>query len=311
MWNDLDVNRLANGQVSDDSFGGVDPGSDEWIERSRWFRSPHANNGQLWVAEGRADWSLNAYSYPLCGRRWSSNSACTGPSLPLRTIPLTAQPGFEGFPVRGYPGLRMAALGGEEIYFALTQAGDAIWIDDSYASRVFRLTNLNGPGEPEIDVVLGQPDTVQTACNRDGGDIPGPDTLCVPNGVALDANDNLYISDNGREGGSNMRILRFDAALFPRPPALSLLYRRLRSTARVGVSTHGATRLRPIRSSALFGQSSIRADECSWPITPMPRSGVLWSSPTRWATPSRKWPSAISPRSPALAPPQIVAGTCT
>jgi hypothetical protein len=64
-----------------------------------------------------------------------------------------------------------------------------------------------------VDVVLGQPDPWSSEPNQ-GGAI-GPDTLRRPRYVRVGPGGDLYVSDNSGEGGTNRRLLVFDADLFP------------------------------------------------------------------------------------------------
>ena len=64
--------------------------------------------------------------------------------------------------------------------------------------------------KPFTDPRLGSL-TIQHTCNR-GGPIAA-NTLCTPYDLALDAQRNLFVADNGGENGSVHRMLEFDANL--------------------------------------------------------------------------------------------------
>ena len=60
------------------------------------------------------------------------------------------------------------------------------------------------------DIVLGQPDFNSTQCSdgRQGNPAPTAGTLCLPSGVAVDGNGNVYVAD-----GLNDRVLEYDKPL--------------------------------------------------------------------------------------------------
>ena len=79
-----------------------------------------------------------------------------------------------------------------------------LYVADTSNHRVLGYKNAesfaNGAG---ADLVRGQPDFYLTLCNQGG---PGPEqvSLCDPVGVAVDAQGNLFVADNG-----NNRVLEF------------------------------------------------------------------------------------------------------
>jgi len=95
-----------------------------------------------------------------------------------------------------------------------------LYVADSGASRVLEYnTPLNpssgepGAGDALADKVFGQSNSFTTkACNDGtaGGDVSGrgPDSLCGPTGVTVDASGNLYVSDT-----NNNRILEYNTPL--------------------------------------------------------------------------------------------------
>jgi len=104
-----------------------------------------------------------------------------------------------------------------------------LWISDYSNSRVVLVKGLNAPsktrpgqGTPTIplnaQLVLGQgPSGTQFDSHQcDTGDPSNPtlsaDTLCYPDGVAVDADGNVYVSDPG-----NLRILEYDNPLSMTP----------------------------------------------------------------------------------------------
>src|SRR5262249_56154504 len=106
------------------------------------------------------------------------------------------------------------------IDFAVGAGGDEIWVADRWNSRVLRIANHLGQRDAGrgmfVDVILGQADLAGTDCNR--GVTPTAEGLCRVYDVVLDASGNVYVGDNGGEGGSHRRILQFDAATLGRGP---------------------------------------------------------------------------------------------
>lgn len=79
-----------------------------------------------------------------------------------------------------------------------------VYLSDTQNNRVLAwedVANFRASAVP--DMVFGQPDAYANSCNNGGA---SADSLCDPNGVAVDANGNLYIADQ-----DNNRVLRFDA----------------------------------------------------------------------------------------------------
>ncbi len=99
---------------------------------------------------------------------------------------------------------------------AATPGGDFLWLIDSGKSRVVRIRNPRT--NPEVDVVLGQTDSVGSYCNQDPQNrssvtAPG-NTLCWAGSVALDHYGNVWVSDDALEAQGNFRLLEFSASLF-------------------------------------------------------------------------------------------------
>ncbi len=98
---------------------------------------------------------------------------------------------------------------------AFDSSGD-LYVADFGASRVLEFTqpaNYNGPAPQSANLVIGQGnggnDFSGSACNP-GADNSSPtaDTLCKPMGVAVDAQNNLYVADF-----DNNRVLEYDNPL--------------------------------------------------------------------------------------------------
>ncbi len=88
-----------------------------------------------------------------------------------------------------------------------------LYVADSQNNRVLEyftplaVTSVAGSGDTTPDAVLGQSSFRIHVCHRGtGGGLPRPDAsgMCSPAGLSVDADDNLYISDN-----YNNRVLRF------------------------------------------------------------------------------------------------------
>jgi hypothetical protein len=143
----------------------------------------------------------------------------THDSVPIRDLVLT-----DGS-LHDLEGDQVLVAGSDMLDSCPVGNGDAIWVTDMWHSRVLRISNLEGavrPGYgPYVDVVLGQADLAGTSANR-GLTHPAANTLATPYDVAVGPDGSLFVSDNGGEAGSNFRILRFDASLFPAAPAQTL-----------------------------------------------------------------------------------------
>src|SRR5262249_16991747 len=100
----------------------------------------------------------------------------------------------------------------------------ALWISQAHSNRVFRVRNPLS-ATPLVDVVLGQLDSTSFQCNRGGAARPGAlaNSLCRPGSLSLDRQNNLWVSDHSLEFEGNVRLLGFDAALFPANNA-SMIY---------------------------------------------------------------------------------------
>jgi sugar lactone lactonase YvrE len=77
-----------------------------------------------------------------------------------------------------------------------------LYVADTANHRVLGWNNAAGfaNGDP-ADLVIGQPDFLSATCNNGG---LGATTLCSPEGIAVDANGNLYVADAG-----NNRVLEY------------------------------------------------------------------------------------------------------
>lgn len=203
IWNGVGLPQ--SGEAADDLYGDT-----SFTERTydAYYGYPHVDtSGRLWVAKA---WPHVILQF---------TSALSHDSEPSRVIALSDAS------LTNVEGEAVVLAGGDMINFVPVGAGDSLWLADSWNSRVVRISNLDGaldPGRgPYVDVVLGQADLTGTSCNR-GGSVGG-DTLCYPNVVSLGVNGDLYVSDNGGEIGSNLRILRYESSLFP-PLLTSTVY---------------------------------------------------------------------------------------
>jgi hypothetical protein len=82
-------------------------------------------------------------------------------------------------------------------------------VADYNNSRVLGYTNaITFASNAPANLVIGQPDLYSSACNQNGPE--GANTLCNPQGVAVDKSGNLYVADY-----NNSRVLKYT------PPFLS------------------------------------------------------------------------------------------
>jgi sugar lactone lactonase YvrE len=97
-----------------------------------------------------------------------------------------------------------------------------IYVVDTNNSRVlgwYRVPSSSSAGPP--DLVIGQPNSFSSGCNQShldaaGNPLPAANTLCAPEGVALDLAGNLYVADSG-----NFRVLEYNAP-FSRATSVNL-----------------------------------------------------------------------------------------
>lgn len=95
---------------------------------------------------------------------------------------------------------------------AFDSAGN-LWIADSGNNRVLRYpASVLNSATPAADMVVGQADFLAGAGN--GGGAVSASGFASPMGLAIDAQDNLYVADY-----TNARVLRFSAPLTPGQPA--------------------------------------------------------------------------------------------
>jgi sugar lactone lactonase YvrE len=163
----------------------------------------------VWTVNGNGlfdagPFSLIAYPLPMGGSL-----------TPAKTINLSQPLALEGGGT--------IDLSGDLVRGIAADTSGAIWIAASSTSRVLR---IRAPlsGTPTVDVVLGQADPNGTLCNRDHplgfDDISDqanaqPNTLCAPGSVSIDTQGNVWVSDHSIELNGNLRLLEFNAGLFP------------------------------------------------------------------------------------------------
>jgi uncharacterized protein (TIGR03437 family) len=122
-----------------------------------------------------------------------------------------------------------------------TGATPHLYIADTYNHRILGFRDFRTvKGGGKADIVIGQPDFNGNLCNISGNpDGAAANSLCLPMGVTVDANGNLYVADAG-----NSRVLRFPSP-FANPallPAADLVLgqRNFTSQGRItdaGIST--------------------------------------------------------------------------
>src|SRR5579883_143599 len=126
-------------------------------------------------------------------------------SNPVRVEPdaVYGQPNFTTFNASAVSSSSLSQPRG----VAFDSAGN-LWVADTGNHRVlrFRAGVLNSPAPPDADLVIGQPDFTSNTANR-GRTVSGS-SFNLPVALALDARDNLYVSDF-----NNARVLKFSAPL--------------------------------------------------------------------------------------------------
>lgn len=83
-----------------------------------------------------------------------------------------------------------------------------LWLADQGNNRVFRVRNPLT--NPQVDIVLGQPNATANLANQGGA--MGATTLNNCGSVVVDQLGNVFISDFGLEVAGNYRLLEFDAS---------------------------------------------------------------------------------------------------
>jgi hypothetical protein len=201
IWDD--VENVASYDHADDLWGQTAfDVNDTYNLRSLAHPTVDPKN-RLWVfgyfRDGGLELRFRAFEYPL-----------SHDSVPVKELGDT-------FQLVDYTGSVTTCQPSEWFNFDLTDGGDQMWIGDWLNHRVLRINNVDGGNDsergPYVDVVLGQPDATSTLPNQ-GGAI-GADTMREPRHVTVSPEGHLYVSDNAGEGGTNRRILIFDASLFP------------------------------------------------------------------------------------------------
>ena len=155
-------------------------------------------SSRLWALR---DTQIQAFSLPLANQ--------AQPSLVINS-PLSV---LGGGSVSWGNGI--AAAGG----IAVSPSGAQVWIADPDNHRVFRINKATTA--PVVDVVLGTAPGATASCNQ--GTARAANTLCRPGAVALDPQGNLWVSDHTLEADGNLRLLEFNASLFPATPATRIL----------------------------------------------------------------------------------------
>jgi hypothetical protein len=88
-----------------------------------------------------------------------------------------------------------------------------LYISDRTFSRVQEYNTPVTTGITTPDVIFGQPGFNSGLCNNGG---PGAGTMCLPSGIATDANNDLFLADFG-----NQRVLEYMQPLATNPPNTS------------------------------------------------------------------------------------------
>jgi sugar lactone lactonase YvrE len=123
---------------------------------------------------------------------------------------------------------------------APTRDGSAVWVSQPPLNRVLRIKNplsdspfsAINPDGYRVDVVLGQSTLSGTLCNQDNNPpqvfdqttrvIADKNKLCRPDRLAVDSNNNLFVSDHQAEGAGNLRVLMFSASDINANPSMAV-----------------------------------------------------------------------------------------
>jgi sugar lactone lactonase YvrE len=92
-------------------------------------------------------------------------------------------------------------------------SGGNLFISDSSFSRIQEYNDPAMTGITAPDAVFGQPDFSSALCNNGG---VGAGSVCLPTGMATDADENLFLTDFG-----NQRMLEYLKPLATNPPNTS------------------------------------------------------------------------------------------
>lgn len=188
FWNDP-IN-VTNGKPAD-GYAGVS----SFQNKDIWSidRIAADNNHRLWVVHNS---NIDVYALPL-----------TSGAKPIKTaISYTT-----GLPVLG-GGTVTWPFGNQFWGIDVDPSGNYLWLTqvEPY-NRVLRVRNPFT--NPMVDVILGQINTTDTACNRNLSSAQ-LDTVCYPGAVTLDRQGNVWVSDHSLEFHGNNRLLFFDKSLF-------------------------------------------------------------------------------------------------
>lgn len=165
-------------------------------------------SGHVWIGVfDDRDWSpgILGYSLPLTTGAVPSSIIRGGAQYNLQPTAL---------PVLGGGTINLGIIWG----LAANSDSSFLWVADTYYHRVLRIRSPLS--NPVVDVILGHTTYPDIACNQGG--VPTALTLCFPGSVSLDRLGNLWVGDSSLEIQGNMRLLEYDAALFPTNNATAL-----------------------------------------------------------------------------------------
>ncbi len=166
---------------------------------------------------------------------WAARNGGGTSSVEIYNLPLTpfAAPAellANSIPLLGQPSVKVSWANS---VFSVAPDIDStgrnyVWISDTMNNRVFRVRNPLT--NPQVDIILGQPDAVSNAINYIDATHYGSmqnasaASLYGPGNVELDKNGNLYVSDFTLESYGNWRLLRYDFATIQNNSATTPLF---------------------------------------------------------------------------------------
>lgn len=206
FWNDL--TSLSNGKPADGYLGSYN-----------FTTSP---DGEIEYVQVKTDSSNRVWASKQTGIEVFEQPLTTGKQADYRiTFPI---------PVLGGGSITDGMI----IGIAPTGDGQFVWLSQPNKNRVLRVRNPLT--NPVVDVILGQTQVAGQSCNRNVADNantnPWSDpvqssvqlnTLCWPGMIALDRQNNLFVSDHIYEVAGNKRLLMFSSNLFSNNNAAVIL----------------------------------------------------------------------------------------
>jgi sugar lactone lactonase YvrE len=126
-----------------------------------------------------------------------------------------------------------------------------VYGSDANNNRVLEWSKPLATGNTTPNLVFGQSNFTAGGCNTDGrGSRPSANTLCTPEGVAVDAADNLYLSDH-----LNNRLLEFDSPVTVGSTTPRMVFGQVNYTS--STSARGTNGLNGLRAAMVDPASNL------------------------------------------------------